>query len=69
LEEEVKGIFEDKISELESNSKTRNITDQYRSINEFRKSDQPRTNLVKDGRGNVFADLHNILNRWKNHFS
>jgi hypothetical protein len=30
---------------------------------------QPRTNLVKDENGDLIADSHNILNRWKNYFS
>jgi hypothetical protein len=30
---------------------------------------QPRNNLVKDENGDVLADSHNILNRWKNYFS
>jgi hypothetical protein len=40
----------------------------YRGINEFKKGYQPRTNLVKDERGDLLADLHKILNRWKNYF-
>jgi hypothetical protein len=40
--------FKDKINELESNSKNKNIRDLYRGINEFKKGYQPRTNLAKD---------------------
>jgi hypothetical protein len=58
--------LKDKIIELESNSKNKNIRDLHRGINEFRKSYQPRTNLVKDNRGGTLADPHNVLNRWKN---
>jgi hypothetical protein len=58
----------DKINELESNSKNKNIRDLYRGINEFKKGYQPRTNLVKDERGNLLADPRKILNRWKNFF-
>jgi hypothetical protein len=29
----------------------------------------PRNNLVKDENGDLLADSHNILNRWKNYFS
>jgi hypothetical protein len=36
---------------------------------EFKKSYQPRSNLVKDENGDMLADLHNISNRWKNYFS
>jgi hypothetical protein len=41
----------------------------FRGINEFKKGYQPRSNLVKDGNGNMLADSHNILSRWKNYFS
>jgi hypothetical protein len=60
--------LKDKINELESNSKNKNIRDLYRGINEFKKSYQPRTNLVKEERGDLLVDPHNILNRWKNYF-
>jgi hypothetical protein len=40
--------LEDKINEFESNSKNKNITDQFRSINEFKKGYQPIINLVKN---------------------
>jgi hypothetical protein len=30
---------------------------------------QPRNNLVKDESGDLLADSHNVLNRWKNFFS
>jgi hypothetical protein len=57
----------DKNDELESNSKNKNIRNLCRGINEFKKGYQPRTNLVKDERGNLLADPHKILNRWKNY--
>jgi hypothetical protein len=60
--------LKDKINELESNSKNKNIRDVYRGINEFKKGYQPRTNLVKDERGALLADPHKILNRWNNYF-
>jgi hypothetical protein len=60
--------LKDKINELESNSKNKNIRDLYRGINEFKKGHQPRTNLVKDERGDLVANPHKILNRWKNYF-
>jgi hypothetical protein len=37
-------------------------------INEFKKSYQPRTNKVKAENGDLLADSHSILNRWKNYF-
>jgi hypothetical protein len=52
---------------LESNSKNKNIRDLYRVINEFKKGYQLRTNLVKDKTGDLLADPHKILNRWKNY--
>jgi hypothetical protein len=30
---------------------------------------KPRNNLVKDENGDLLADFHNILNRWKNYFA
>jgi hypothetical protein len=30
---------------------------------------QPRHKIVKDENGDLLADSHNILNRWKNYFS
>ena len=41
----------------------------YRGISDFKKSSQPRTNIVKNKRGDLFIDFHNILARWRNHFS
>jgi hypothetical protein len=41
----------------------------YRGIYEFKMGYQPRTNLVKDENGDLLADSHSILNRWKNYFS
>jgi hypothetical protein len=45
------------------------IRDLYRGINEFKKVYQPRSNFVKDEKGDLLADSNNILNRWKNYFS
>jgi hypothetical protein len=60
--------LKDKINELATNSKNKNIRDLYRGIHEFKRSYQPRKNLVKD-ENNDLADSQNILNRWKNCFS
>jgi hypothetical protein len=57
-----------KITDIELNSKNKNIRDLYRGITEFKKGYQPRTNLVKDGRGDLLADPQKILTRWKNYF-
>jgi hypothetical protein len=59
--------LENKINELETSSKTKNIRDLFRSTNEF-KSYRPRTNMVKEENGDLLADSHSILNRWKNYF-
>jgi hypothetical protein len=60
--------LKDKINELESNSKNKNIGELYRGINEFNKGYHPRTNLVKDERGSLLAEPHKIFYRWKNYF-
>jgi hypothetical protein len=60
--------LKDKNNELESNSKNMNIRELYRGINEFKKGYQPTTYLLKDERGDLLADPHKILNRWKNYF-
>jgi hypothetical protein len=41
----------------------------YRGINEFRKGYQPRINIIKNENGNVLADPHCVLNRWKIFFN
>jgi hypothetical protein len=58
-----------KTNELATNSKTKNIRDLYKGINEFKRGYQPRNNLWKDENGELLADSHSILNRWKNYFS
>jgi hypothetical protein len=57
------------INKLATNSKNKNIGDLYKAINEFKRGYQPRNNLVKDENGDLLADSHNILNRWKNYVS
>jgi hypothetical protein len=59
--------LKDKINELAAHRKNKN-RELYRGINEFKKGYQPRINLVKDENGDLLADSHNILNRWKNWF-
>jgi hypothetical protein len=60
--------LKEKINELESNSENKNMRYMYRGINEFTKCHQPITNIIKDDNGDLLADSHNILNRWKNYF-
>jgi len=38
-------------------------------INDFKKGYQPRTIIVKDAKGELFADPHSIMARWRNYFS
>jgi hypothetical protein len=61
-----KKYLKDKINELSTNSKNKNIRDLYRGINGFKRRYQLRKNLVKDENGDLRTDSHNILNRWKN---
>jgi hypothetical protein len=62
-----KGCLKEKINELAMNSKKKSIRDCYRGVNEFKRSYQPRSNLLKDETGNLLVNSYNILNRWKNY--
>jgi len=64
-----KAYMRAKIAELETNSKIQNIRDLYRGINDFKKGYQPRCNIVKDEKGDLVADSHSIVARWRNYFS
>ena len=57
-----------KIEELETNSKIKNNWALYRGIKDFKKGYQPRTNTVKDEKGDLVADSHSILATWRNQF-
>ena len=46
-----------------------NIRNLYRGINDFKKEYQHRCNIVKDVKGDLVADSHSILARWRNYFS
>jgi hypothetical protein len=52
---------------LKPKSKIKIIRDFYRGISNFRKGYQPRTNIVKDEKGDLVRDSQNILARWRNH--
>jgi hypothetical protein len=54
--------LKDKINELESNSKNKNIRDLYRGITEFKKGYQPKTKLAEDEKGDLLADPDKIVN-------
>ena len=64
-----KAYLKAKIEDLETNSKIKNIRDLYTGISDFKKGHQPRTNIVKDEKGNLVADFHSIVARWRNYFS
>jgi len=64
-----KAYLRAKIEELETNSKIKNIRDLHRGINDFKKGYQPRAIIVKDEKGDLVADFHSIMARWKKYFS
>jgi hypothetical protein len=62
LRNKKKAYLKAKIEELETNSNIKNIRD----INNFKKGYKPRTNIVKDEKGDLVAYSHNILATWRN---
>jgi len=64
-----KAYMRAKIEELQTNSKIKNIRDLYRGISDFKKGYQPRCIIVKDEKGDLVADSHSIVARWRNYFS
>jgi len=64
-----KAYLRAKTEELETNSKIKNIRDLYRDIIDFKKWYQPRCNIVKDEKGDLVADSHSIVARWRNYLS
>jgi succinate dehydrogenase/fumarate reductase flavoprotein subunit len=60
--------LKNKINELESNGKNKNIAEMYKGIKEFKKCYQPRTKWVRNERGDLLADPHETLNTLKNDF-
>jgi hypothetical protein len=55
--------LKDKINELVTDSKNKNIRGLYRGINEFKRSYQPRSNLLNIENVDLLAYSHNILNK------
>ena len=53
---------------LETNSKNKDNRELYRGINGFKKSYQSKTDIVKDQKGDLVADFHSFLARWRNYF-
>ena len=64
-----KAYLRAKIEELETNSKIQNIRGLYKGISDFKKGYQPRCNIVTDEKGDLVADSHGIVARWRNYFS
>ena len=64
-----KAYMKAKIEDLETNSKIKNIRDLCRGISDFKKSHQPRTNIVKDETGDLITGSYSILARWRDYFS
>jgi hypothetical protein len=60
-----RGYLKDKVNEVGTNNKNKNIRDLCRGINEFKKGYQPRINVIKDENGNMLADPQSVLNMWK----
>jgi len=57
------------IHDFETNRKNKNIGDQHRGINEFKKDYKPIPNSVTDDNDDLLADSqNNILKRWKDYF-
>ena len=57
------------MEELEIDNKTQTIRDLCRGISDFKKGYQPRCYIVKDEKGDLVADTHGIVARWRNYFS
>jgi len=64
-----KAYLRAKVEELETNSKIQNIRDLYRGISDFKNGYQPRCNIVKDEKGDLVADSHSVVARWRKYFS
>ena len=58
-----------KVNKLEENSKSKNIREMYKAINEFKKGYQPRAYVIKKHDGTILADATGILSRWEQFFS
>jgi hypothetical protein len=60
-----RGYSKEEINYLATNSKHKYNTQLCRGFDEFKRGYLPRSNLVKDQNGDLLADSHNMLNRWK----
>jgi hypothetical protein len=68
-QEQKKAYLKAKIEELETNSEIKTVRDLYWGINDFKKGYRPRTDIAKDKKGDLVAESHSILARWRNYFS
>jgi hypothetical protein len=66
--EERRGYLKDKTTELERKG-IKSIRDIHTGMKEFKNGFQPRTRTIKYEKGDLLADFHIILNRWKNSLS
>ena len=53
------------VNKLEENSKSKNIRELYKGINEFKKGYHPRPYVIKKHDGTIVADTASILSRWE----
>jgi hypothetical protein len=58
-----------KIYEPERHSKNWTVRDLYMGISDFEKGHPPRPSIVTDEKGDMVADCHSTVARWRNHFS
>ena len=61
IQKQKKEYLKAKIEQLETNSKTESIRDLHGGKNDFKKGYQPGPNTVKDEKGDLATDCHNIL--------
>jgi len=64
-----KAYLRAKIEELETNNKIQNIRDLYMGIIDFKEGYQSRCNIVKDEKGDLVAESHGIVARWRSYFA
>jgi hypothetical protein len=57
--------LEGEVNELETCNNSKNMRHLCRDINDFMNVYKARTNLVKDGKGDLLVGFHSILRRWK----
>jgi hypothetical protein len=63
LKDRINDLATNRTNDLATNSKSKNIRDLYRGINEFKKGYENRSNLLKVESRDLLADSHIILNR------